>query len=1088
MNPLKLRQPGRVVAALLALFGIAAASLTCLAHDEHVHMAMTRAAWLSSDGLMVFLGETLGQNGRPFTNAPNLLAQPPPYTKPQVMAPEVWAEYGSYYEDMADTISLRSADHFYTVRPARIPGQAYGLTDSDETPFLGLWYDITNSFAWGTESGITGPHRGPFSAGTNIETWLDARNHAYSALTSGAKLTRDQQLALMLYSLGHVLHLNQDLSQPDHVRNDEHRIEKHRYIEYFGYNNYLKRAMSSPIKFAKLFPLSPRGWTSWRTNGFLKLLDFWDRGKYTNSSLALNLDAAGVPGQQLGLAEVSNGNYLGEDAVYRDYFATTDKHYFPFPSLTNSTDFPTWAGRIAPGVTPSLLINGRQINRVRIKKVRDGIVVTNHSMLAHSGAALLKKKTPQWVVSTTIEDDKVLNEYHVVLVPKAIEYSAGILDYFFRGRLTLSCLQVQAPNILFCLKNISGQPLKGGTVQLYGDDGTGLRAPIPLYPAWQTSDSLANGQSRQFSFLDPGSSITNYVVVFRGIIGTNATGAPLDPVDATNAIATTHFAPATPPPGSPPGARAWAVGGAVCLDGSCCTTPGQGEKHVIAAKAWHGRPGFNYSPDRTPAATTKYLTVSATASAGESGQEHTNDTVYSDSGSSYRTATVSRWTGKMTTGGADTGDQGWGAAAWCARVAGFSPATPSSLADQALEEFRNGQYYLPDSGSGNHHHYTAIRISTGLTELEIDEDDDNLTFTADWYQSCNGAWVQNQHVSASVSETSASYGSSESGCGGADGAWHTDWVTASAQLTDPYSWTDLNGDVDGLLGTWDLSKDGVWSNYCADGPFVTVNERFPTAPGFHELGWTDTSLPIRAASVADGAVVGAPVPPGTPAVDPSTGAQSPIAQAPQWFSEGVYGAGGAYASFPVGAWSDLNATLPLFRDYLVKAKWAEIKTEHASYNFFRPCGADRDARDAQNNLRFPNAWPICGQCGVASAASSGGIATIVLADPAPYLRTGDRVDFSGVAGLGANLQVTVASATQFSVPGTVSGPYSAGGYVNSHGAPDSWWNDESPKGDFVFIAASWAPSGYSYTCSQGNLLTKSCAPVVKCISPKQRTI
>src|SRR5205085_2536751 len=95
------------------------------------------------------------------------------------------------------------------------------------------------------------------------------------------------------------------------------------------------------------FPTVPHGWNYWQTNGFSKLLDFWDTGRYTGTSLRLDQEAAGTV--RLGLAEVSNGNFLGEDALYDEVVPARDHfHHFPFPSLYSSTTFTLIRSRLAP--------------------------------------------------------------------------------------------------------------------------------------------------------------------------------------------------------------------------------------------------------------------------------------------------------------------------------------------------------------------------------------------------------------------------------------------------------------------------------------------------------------------------------------------------------------------------------------------------------------------------------------------------------------------------------------------------------------------------------------------------------------------
>src|SRR5207245_9304306 len=49
-----------------------------------------------------------------------------------------------------------------------------------------------------------------------------ARGHFLAGLTSGSPTDRNEELGLMFQSLGQVIHLIQDVSQPQHVRNDAH--------------------------------------------------------------------------------------------------------------------------------------------------------------------------------------------------------------------------------------------------------------------------------------------------------------------------------------------------------------------------------------------------------------------------------------------------------------------------------------------------------------------------------------------------------------------------------------------------------------------------------------------------------------------------------------------------------------------------------------------------------------------------------------------------------------------------------------------------------------------------------------------------
>lgn len=112
-------------------------------------------------------------------------------------------------------------------------------------------------------------------------------------------------------------------------------------------------------------------------------------------------------------------------------------------------------------------------------------------------------------------------------------------------------------------------------------------------------------------------------------------------------------------------------------------------------------------------------------------------------------------------------------------------------------------------------------------------------------------------------------------------------------------------------------------------------------------------------------------------------------------------------------------------------------------------------------LRFPTAWPICGEIAIQTTSGQGvSPIQITLAEPAPWLRTGDRVDISGVQGNtaanGTNLQVTVIDSTHFTIPGTGNGDYAGGGMVRSTGAPDPQWNSDAPTG--TYLVFTWKGS------------------------------
>ncbi len=543
---LALRQArGTAAWAILVLTGVV--PVRCLAHSQAVHQEITQSAALSSGGLQRFLYECLGPQSsyqdRPLLRVINL-----PGKTDILHSPIDWLRIGSFDEDEGG-LQGRAQDHFYSVTSKHSPGKVSGLSDGSELPGI-LDNGTTNSYEWATKRNAPGPlyttrASNSVAIGPNLYSWPYARDFQYECLTNALPADRTNYLGAMLCALGHVLHLNQDLSDPEHVRNDERALQSSR-IEHYGQWVYWVNAVTNNgQQYPAYFPLMPHGWAYWQAQGFAKLLDFWDRGKYTNGSVnALNADARRVTGAKLGLAEYSNGNFLAEDASYFQ-FLSSGSHYFPQPSLPNTTEPQLKVGLSALNFANLVLDNNSSGDRVYLSKVNAGDVVAHHSAVHYLDVLNPKHDDlPATKANLTVNDTNVLQDYHQIMIPKAIEYSAGVLDYFFRGQLATYAFRGCSDNVIqLSVTNISGQTLSGGTLELFADGPDGTRKKVySLHPVWQPGDTLRSGASRQFCFCDPDSTTTSYMLVYRGSIGT-------DPIDNTLGIATGQF---LPPPAVPP--------------------------------------------------------------------------------------------------------------------------------------------------------------------------------------------------------------------------------------------------------------------------------------------------------------------------------------------------------------------------------------------------------------------------------------------------------------------------------------------------------------------------------------------------------
>lgn len=333
----------------------------------------------------------------------------------------------------------------------------------------------------------------------------------------------------------------QDASQPQHVRNEQHldkfiQIWKSPIEKYGG--KYVRRLDY------------PTAMLDWKAAGFNKLKDFWDRGLYLWSRSIPTLGTSGPlsdhedimqPQSRLGIAEFVNGNFLADRHSYRETLPETDPFYYPYPSLLQGTDFllmmsqPGMHGK-ATGIAGALGV------RYITTKTSQGRAVSHHAAVSYLNAMNPYEPSLSSPVLATIDDPDVLKVYHDILIPEAVKYSAGVIDYFFRGRLAVGTTFTSTPGkVGLRIANISGQTLRYGTFKLYYEDAAGTRTQIAA-PAFTTtySGELADNGQITGEFTAPSPAPTAYFLIYQGVIGAAGVVA-LDSVDSQSALAVKRF-------------------------------------------------------------------------------------------------------------------------------------------------------------------------------------------------------------------------------------------------------------------------------------------------------------------------------------------------------------------------------------------------------------------------------------------------------------------------------------------------------------------------------------------------------------------
>ncbi|MBI3028539.1 MAG: hypothetical protein HYY64_03405, partial [Candidatus Rokubacteria bacterium] len=348
--------------------------------------------------------------------------------------------------------------HFHN--PLR-PFSSSGVTDLP--PFIqgacsATEFDQTfSSVLWGTR--FTSPQeRGP-GAGNPFD-WDAARSAYLDALILPTSAEREAALARTFETLGHVMHLVQDLAVPAHVRDDFQSHLQHlnplagfgRWTEN-GFERFVRRnpqLVDAAAAKAGEFPIS-----------FSRQLvtRFWDTDLYTGAVPSKETDQ--------GLAEYTNANFASQYTILTESFSQNDPKFFPYPRESETNLHAVVAQALS--VRAFTAEDNKVDVGLYITKEGSGQKVDNFARLGY-----LWSDIPPDQLRLSLQLDDIVNaDYATLLLPRAIAYSEGLLDYFFRGRLDVDLVPADPsdPSVVRVSgANASPDALLGGTLTLYADD------------------------------------------------------------------------------------------------------------------------------------------------------------------------------------------------------------------------------------------------------------------------------------------------------------------------------------------------------------------------------------------------------------------------------------------------------------------------------------------------------------------------------------------------------------------------------------------------------------------------------------------
>jgi hypothetical protein len=459
----------RLVSALAAA-SIVAGTGAGFAFDLDAHRSLSAAAVDASD-LDRYLREELAQMQgvlSPFTRS-GILGL---FTTRRSVRD--WIAQGSVAEDSPST---RVIHHFHD--PTRTWDQA-GL----RPPFIEQIGQV------GQSSVLWSQNRDQIVGGQHA--WQDARAAFLQALTLGTEAERQAAFSATFENLGHPLHHVQDAASPAHTRNDSHLPwDPDGFHDWAEIPSRRGPALALPpvrfepaILLAAPNPLAP-----------IPVARLLDTERLRSSGQQLE-------GTDIGLAEYSNANFFSDDRGFSS---------FAFPGPTGVQ------------LGPPQPVGGemrRYLHRVRDGQLAERLAVPSafHDLLA----------TPLADQDLGL-DDNVFADYAALLFPRAVGYGAGLIDYFFRGRLAgrIESAADDPSVVRFVGTNASPEFMLGGRLELFGEDHRGIRTrltatepPVPV-----SGPPGAAVQSVRFM---ASADADRYVAVYRGGLGGEGVGNESD--------------------------------------------------------------------------------------------------------------------------------------------------------------------------------------------------------------------------------------------------------------------------------------------------------------------------------------------------------------------------------------------------------------------------------------------------------------------------------------------------------------------------------------------------------------------------------
>ena len=296
-----------------------------------------------------------------------------------------------------------------------------------------------SSVRWMQEPSQAGPDTGWFWS------WGDARRLYYQALIEPSADAREMLWADLFRTLGQIMHLVVDASVPEHTRNDPHPLGGLTSTSSYEYwvsgqhptpeltAPFVARFLSSPIGFVPDILQLPV--SSSEHVARVPVARLIDADRYDGSNPGVTSDPGDMRAPvSAGLAEIANANFYSENALLGTY-----------PSPTNQ-------GLIRVNLDTPL---GR-VRRYWSRPAGLGLLPAN-PLRAECVSEEYGTESPPYPCM----DGVVWNQVAAHMLPRAVGYASGVLDYFFRGAMAVTEVEWTPSGITLSVQNTGTEEMEG---------------------------------------------------------------------------------------------------------------------------------------------------------------------------------------------------------------------------------------------------------------------------------------------------------------------------------------------------------------------------------------------------------------------------------------------------------------------------------------------------------------------------------------------------------------------------------------------------------------------------------------------------